>query len=165
MRHNVYGKKLGRNKDERDVLFKSLVHHLFSHGTIETTESKAKAIKGLVDHIITLAKNKTSRRLIQSYIANKSLQSRLVDDILPKVSNRISGYTSLVKLGRRLGDNTMMVRMSLIGAEKMEALKKEVPVKIKALKSTAQLSMKVSSKDAKPAKSVKSTTNKTVKKV
>ncbi len=160
MRHNVYGKKLGRNRDERDLLFKSLVSHLLSHGTIETTESKAKAIKGLVDHIITLAKNKTSRRLIQSYVANKALRERLISDVLPKVSDRISGYTSLVKLGRRLGDNTMMVRMSLIGAEKLEPIKKESVTK--PVKQTKQV-IATASEVVEP-KPVKKTAKKVSKK-
>ena len=57
MRHNVYGKKLSRNKDERDLLFKSLVFNLFSHGSIETTLARSRAVKGQIDKIINLAKN------------------------------------------------------------------------------------------------------------
>lgn len=86
MRHRVYGKKLGRNKNERTRLFKSLVSSLLTHGTITTSESKAKAIKGLVDKIINSTKSKGARK---------------------------SGYTQLVRLGTRLGDQTMMVKMSL----------------------------------------------------
>lgn len=91
MRHRVYGKKLGRNKNERTALFKNLVRELLLHGTITTSETKAKAIKGLVDKIINLTKSKNTRK---------------------------SGYTQLVRLGTRLGDQAMMVKMSLIGAEK-----------------------------------------------
>jgi len=90
VRHRIYGKHLGRDKDTRDTLFKGLIQALFTHGTIETTEAKAKAIKGLVDKVINLAKNEKI------------------------YGNRTSGYTSLVKLGKRLGDQAMMVRMSLI---------------------------------------------------
>lgn len=102
MRHRIYGKHLGRDKDERDTLFKGLIQALLTHETIQTTEAKAKAIKGLVDKVINLAKNK------------KIYHFGLTKEILPKLGNRTSGYTSLVKLGKRLGDQAMVVRMSLI---------------------------------------------------
>lgn len=124
MRHRVYGKKLGRNKNERARLFKSLVHSLFLHGTIETSEAKAKAVKGLVDKVINLAKSKNTQRLLQSYFSNKLLQERLIKEVAPKLEGRTSGYTSLVRLGSRLGDQTMMVKMSLIGAEQLKPLEK-----------------------------------------
>ena len=124
MRHRLYGKHLGRNKDERDVLFKNLVQSLILHGSIQTSEAKAKAIKGLIDKIINLAKSKTSQRLLQAYLINESLRERLIKEILPKLENRVSGYTSLLRLGRRLGDNTMVVKMSLIGAESLKPLEK-----------------------------------------
>lgn len=97
MRHRVYGKKLGRNKNERTALFKSLVQELLLHGTITTSQAKAKAIKGLVDKIINSTKSKDARK---------------------------SGYTKLVRLGTRLGDQTMMVKMSLIEKIKPVAKKK-----------------------------------------
>lgn len=124
MRHRVYGSKFSRNKNERNALFKSLVQSLLNYGTIETSETKAKAIKGMTDKIINLAKNKNSQRLIQSYLTNKKVGERLIKEIVPKMQNRVSGYTSMVRLGTRLGDNSMMVRMSLIGAEKMEPIEK-----------------------------------------
>jgi len=126
VRHRVYGKKLGRNKNERTALFKSLVQELFLHGTITTTEAKAKAVKGLIDKIITLAKSKTSKRLLQSYFVNPLLQERLVKEIAPKLSGRNSGYTSLMKMGIREGDRSLMVKMSLIGAEELKPLEKKV---------------------------------------
>lgn len=97
MRHRVYGKKLGRNTNERTGLFKSLVQQLLLHGTITTTQAKAKAIKGQVDKIINLAKSKDTRK---------------------------SGHTQLIRLGARLGDQAMMVKMSLIGAEELKPLEK-----------------------------------------
>lgn len=102
MRHRIYGKHLGRDKDERDTLFKGLIQALLTYGTIQTTEAKAKSIKGLVDKVINLAKHK------------KIYHFGLTKEILPKLGNRTSGYTSLVKLGKRLGDQAMMVRMSLM---------------------------------------------------
>ena len=120
MRHRVYGKKLGRNKNERTALFKSLVQELILHGTIVTSQSKAKAVKGLVDKVINLAKNKNSQRLLSAYFSNKLLQERLIKEVVPKLENRVSGYTSLMRMGTRQGDQTMMVRMSLIGSEELK---------------------------------------------
>lgn len=148
MRHRVYGKKLGRNKDERDTLFKSLAYNLFSHGTIETSQTKAKAIKGLVDKIINLAKDKTSKHLLQTYVSSKLLQERLIKEIAPKMQNRVSGYTSLVRLGKRLGDNTMMVKMSLIGVEELKPVVKEVRIKNQELSKKTEETKKNSKTEA-----------------
>ena len=114
MRHRRNGKKLGRNKNERTALFKSLVQSLILHGTIETSEASAKAVKGLVDKVINLAKSKNRRRLLQMYLPEKDLEERLVKEIAPKLDDRVSGYTSLIRLGERLGDRSMRVRMSII---------------------------------------------------
>lgn len=125
VRHRVYGKHLGRNKNERTSLFKNLVSSLFTHGTIETSQTKARAIKGMVDKIINLAKNKNSQHMLQNFFATAALKDRLVKDLVSKFEGKNSGYTSLVRLGARRGDQTMMVRMSLIGAEKLEAVKSD----------------------------------------
>lgn len=125
MRHRVYGTKLGRNKNERTALFKSLVQAILIHGTIETSESKAKAIKGLIDKVINLAKNKNTHRLLSAFLTQKDLEKRLITEIAPKLSDRTSGYTSTVRLDSRHGDNTGMVRMSIIGNEKLEPIKTE----------------------------------------
>lgn len=126
MRHRVYGKKLGRNKNERTALFKSLVQELLLHGSITTTQAKAKSIKGLVDKIINSAKSKNSERLLRSFFNNKALEERLTKEIAPKMGNRISGYTSMVKMGAREGDRSLMVKMSLIGLEKLKPMEKEI---------------------------------------
>lgn len=128
MRHRVYGKHLGRNKDERDNLFKGLVRALLTHGTIRTSETKAKAIKGLVDKVINLAKEKNREGKLQSYLSDKSLGDRLIQEIVSKLGTRTSGYTQIVKLGTRVGDRTMMVKMSLIGAEKLKPIEKELRI-------------------------------------
>lgn len=99
MRHNVNGKKLGRDKNERTALFKNLVRSLILHGSIITTEVKAKAIKGLVDKMINQAKKKSTTQF---------------KEIIPRLKTRVSGYTSVVKLGPRQGDGAMMVKMSLL---------------------------------------------------
>lgn len=114
MRHKVYGKHLGRNKNQRTALFKNLVQSLILSESIETTEAKAKAIKGLVDKIITQAKSPATRRLVSQFLVSKKTQEKLVNEILPRLSTRTSGYTSIVRMTKRLGDNALIVRMSLL---------------------------------------------------
>lgn len=161
VRHRVYGSLLGRNKDERDRLFKSLISSLFLHSTIETSDKKAKAIKGLIDKIINLAKNKNTQRLLSSYLNNKELQERLIKEIVPKLGNRTSGYTSVVRLGRRLGDQTMMVKMSLIGVEEMKPVKEESRVKEKT-ETPVKKETKIKQKAKKVVKKSVRTANKKV---
>lgn len=128
MRHRVYGRKLGRNKNERTSLFRNLMQELFLHGTITTSKSKAAAIKGTVDKIITIAKDKNSQRLLQSFFSDRLLQQRIIKDIAPKLTNRTSGYTTTMKVGVR-SDSTTLVKMSLIGLEQLKPLEKKAPIK------------------------------------
>jgi large subunit ribosomal protein L17 len=114
VRHNVYGKKLGRDKNERTALFKSLVQALVVSEKIQTTQAKAKAIKGLVDRIINDAKIKPTQHLVNQFFNNKKISEKLISDLAPRLKGRTSGYTSVVKLGRRMGDDAMVVQMSLL---------------------------------------------------
>ena len=114
MRHKIYGKHLGRSKNERKALFGSLIRSLILSEKIETTEAKAKAVKGLVDKIINQAKSPNTRRLLGQFLTDKAITEKLIKEIVPRLKDRHSGYTSLVKLGRRLGDNAMLVRMSIL---------------------------------------------------
>ncbi len=100
------------------------MQELFLHGTITTSKSKAAAIKGTVDKIITLAKNKNTQRLIQSFFSDKLLQERIVNEIAPKLTSRSSGFTSVMRMGVRQGDRTTLVKMSLIGLEQLKPLEK-----------------------------------------
>lgn len=140
MRHNVYGAHLGRDKNQRTALFKSLVGSLFLSESIQTTEAKAKAVKGLVDKIINQAKDSSTRRLVSQFLVDKRIQDRLVKDLLPRLKERSSGYTTVVRLGPRPGDGAVMVKMSLLLSE----VKKEA----KAVKED-KVEM-----DVKPAKKV-----------
>ena len=116
MRHRVLGKKLSRDRDQRKALFKSLINALVIHGQIKTTESKAKAIRRLVDKLITKGKAGTlhSRRLIAAFLQNKKVVNRIVDELGPLFKNRAGGFTRIVRLGKRRGDDAMMVRLELV---------------------------------------------------
>lgn len=114
MRHKVYGNK--------HLLFRNLVRSLLVFETIKTTQAKAKAVKGLVDKIISQAKSPATRFLVSRFISDKKIEERLVKEILPRLKGRNSGFTSIVRLGKRLGDGAMLVQMSLLA----EKAKKEI---------------------------------------
>ena len=131
MRHRVYGKHLSRTKNQRTALFKSLVQALILSEKIETTQAKAKAIKGLVDRIITQSKSINTQRLVTQFIISNEARKKLFDDITPRLKDRNSGYTSIVKLGKRQGDGTEMVQMSfLLEDAKVKSTKKESAPKV-----------------------------------
>ena len=158
MRHNVYGKKLSRNKNERTGLFKNLVQSLVQHEKIETTEAKAKAIKGLIDKIINQAKTPSTRRLVSQFLIQKKTQEKLFNELLPRLVTRTSGYTSTVKMGRRLGDGTMMVQIRLL----VEEVKKETKRQSEKVTKGDKVEAVVEIKEPKVEKKV--STKKVVKK-
>lgn len=157
MRHRVYGKHLGRSKDQRTALFKSLVRSLILEESIKTTLPKSKAVKGLVDKIITQAKSETSKRLVAQFLTHKTVLDKLNNEILPRVGSRTSGYTSVVKLGPRLGDGAMIVKMSLILDEsKVAKGSKETKAAAKVTKAQPEIvEAEVVEEKAKPTKAKK----------
>ncbi|MBI3485769.1 50S ribosomal protein L17 [Candidatus Daviesbacteria bacterium] len=118
MRHKVYGKHLSRDKNQRNALIKSLVRNFFLAEKIQTTKAKAQAIKGLVDKLINQAKVPSSQRHLSKFLA-KEVSNKLIQDIAPRFSDRVSGYASVIKLGKRAGDGTMMVQISLVEGKKI----------------------------------------------
>ncbi|OGE30862.1 50S ribosomal protein L17 [Candidatus Daviesbacteria bacterium RIFCSPHIGHO2_01_FULL_44_29] len=114
MRHSIYGKKLSRDTNQRTALFKALVSSLILSEKIQTTQAKAAAIKGLVDRLITQAKSPTTKRLVAQFLTRKEVYEKLINDLTPRMKDRNSGYTSVVKLGYRQGDGALMVQMSLL---------------------------------------------------
>lgn len=135
MRHRIAGKKLSRHRDHRKALFKSLINSLISHGEIKTTESKAKAVRRLVDKLITKGKSGTlhARRIIFAFLQNKKVVNRIVDELAPLFKGRPGGYTRMIRLGRRRGDDTMMVKLELVERPvKKEEKKKETKKKGKS---------------------------------
>jgi len=129
MRHRVAGKKLSRNKNHRKALFKNLINALIIHGEIKTTESKAKAVRRLVEKVITKGKSGTlhTRRLIAAFLQNQKVVNKVVDEVAPLFKSRPGGYTRIVRLGKRRGDDTMMVKLEL--TEKPEKVVPEKPEK------------------------------------
>ena len=115
MRHRKDGFKLGRLTQHRWAMFRNLLVALFRHERITTTEAKAKAVRGLADHMVTLAKreNLHARRQVLSMVPDAAVAT-LFDTIAARFSNRNGGYTRIVKLGPRPGDNAPMVLLELV---------------------------------------------------
>jgi large subunit ribosomal protein L17 len=123
MRHKVAGFKLSRNIGERKALRRTLINQLFEHERIRTTRTKALAIRGDAERLITLARNSSNgndidkvnaRRLAASRMANADVVKKLFDDIAPRYANRNGGYTRMLKVGIRLGDAAEMVLLELV---------------------------------------------------
>jgi len=110
MQHKVSGRGFGRNTNQRKALLRGLVTSLFEHLKIETTTAKAKEAKKLAERVITMGKkgDLPSRRLALSYIPNKNIITKLFTEIVPKISNRESGYLRVLKTRFRPGDNSSM---------------------------------------------------------
>lgn len=123
MRHRISGYRLSRSADDRRSLRRNLVKQLFEHEKIRTTKTKALAVRGQAERLITLAKrgNKAgdehmvhARRLAAARLNDPVAVQKLFDDIAPRFENRPGGYTRLVKLGPRHGDAAEMVLLELV---------------------------------------------------
>ena len=116
MKHRQKGKKLGRNIKQRKALFKSLLNNLILKEQVKTTEAKAKAVKPLIDKLITKAKkgSVSYRRQVMAFLSNKKTANHLFDVIAPRTQKRTSGFTRVVRLGQRRGDNTMMAKIEFV---------------------------------------------------
>ncbi|HKB27026.1 MAG TPA: 50S ribosomal protein L17 [Methylomirabilota bacterium] len=116
MRHRIAGFKLGRVTAHRWALFRNLLVALFRHERIETTEAKAKAVRGLAEHMITLAKRDTlhARRQVLAMVPDTGVVGQLFSTIAPRFGDRNGGYTRIIKTGYRAGDNAPLVLLELV---------------------------------------------------
>jgi large subunit ribosomal protein L17 len=116
MRHGKKVMHLGRKTAHRKSMLSNMACSLIEHKRINTTVTKAKALKQFVEPIITKAKSDTThnRRLAFSSLRDKNAVSELFRDIAVKVGDRPGGYTRIIKLGNRLGDNADMAMIELV---------------------------------------------------
>ncbi|HEY1046315.1 MAG TPA: 50S ribosomal protein L17 [Bacteroidia bacterium] len=116
MRHGNKVNKLGRTSSHRRALMANLTISLIKHKRITTTLAKAKALKVYAEPLITKAKNNTthSRRTVFTYLRDKDSIGELFGAIADKVANRPGGYTRILKLGTRMGDNSEMAMIELV---------------------------------------------------
>ena len=116
MRHGKKIIKLGRKSAHRKAMLANMAVSLFEHKRITTTSTKAKALKIFVEPLITKSKNDSvhNRRLCFSKLRNKLGVQILFDEISKKVADRPGGYTRIIKLGNRMGDNASMAMIELV---------------------------------------------------
>jgi large subunit ribosomal protein L17 len=115
--HCIDGRKLGRKTGPRKALYKNLIVSVLRYEQIRTTEARAKEVRGMVEQIITLAKegSLTARRRIIAQLPDEPLViDKLINEIAPKYGGRSSGYTRLVKIGPRAGDAAPIVLLELV---------------------------------------------------
>ena len=116
MRHNKKFNHLGRTKSHREALLSNMTVSLIKAKRINTTVAKAKALRVYAEPIINRAKEDTtnSRRIVFSYLQDKEAVKELFGDIASKIANRPGGYTRVLKLGNRLGDNAATAMIELV---------------------------------------------------
>jgi large subunit ribosomal protein L17 len=125
MRHQVAGYKLNRTKSARIALRRNLLKQFFTYERIRTTDTKAAAIRGAAERMITIARKSAeagdaekvaARRLVASQLGNNSNEviKKLFDEIAPRFAERNGGYTRVLKLGPRFGDKAEMVLLELV---------------------------------------------------
>ena len=117
MAHRIDGRKLGRKQGPRLALFKNLIVAVLRYERIQTTEAKAKEVRGQVERMITLAKrgDLAARRSIVSQLPDEPLVvNKLMTEIASKYADRTSGYTRIVRIGPRRGDAAEIVQLELV---------------------------------------------------
>jgi large subunit ribosomal protein L17 len=116
MRHRKDGFKLGRRTAHRWALFRNLLTELFRHERITTTEAKAKAIRGLADHMITLAKreNLHARRQVLAMVPDAEVVRKMFETVAARYADRNGGYTRIIHAGVRPGDGAPTVLLELV---------------------------------------------------
>jgi len=116
MRHGKRFNHLGRKPAHRKATLSNMASSLILHKRISTTVAKAKALKKYVEPIITRSKDDTthSRRMVFKYLQHKESVKELFGDISEKVANRPGGYTRIIRIANRLGDNAEMCMMELV---------------------------------------------------
>jgi len=116
MRHGKKTNHLRRKTAHRSALLSNMACSLIEHKRINTTLAKAKALRKYVEPLITKSKEDTThnRRVVFRYLKNKDASSVLFRDVAPKISDRPGGYTRIIKLNNRLGDNAEMAMIELV---------------------------------------------------
>jgi large subunit ribosomal protein L17 len=177
MRHHLSGRQLSRNSSHRQALLRSLSVSLLRHETIRTTIPKAKELRRVVEPLITLGKDdsESNRRLAFARLRDTEIVAKLFDTIGPRFKARPGGYTRILHMAPRPGDNAPMALMQLVersapiaaetAPEDKKAKKVEASPKVdKAEKKAKAEAKKGREKAAKEAKAAKAVEKKAAKK-
>jgi len=181
MRHKVAGWKLGRNTSHRRALLRNLTTSIIVEERVETTLTKAKAVRPHVEKMITLAKrgDVSARRQALSYMMTRESVDKLFDTIGPRFGDRQGGYLRIIRGGFRKGDGGEIAFLELLGSEKFVEAKRKKSAEVRSKRveaakkamdenqAEAEAEAKAASKDeeeAKPEAKVKSKKTKDGKK-
>ncbi len=171
MKKNVFGRQFKRDHNERKALFKGLMTSLVLHERIETTEEKAKAIKGSVEKLVTQAvkQGAAAERLLLPYLHEDAVK-KMITDIAPRFIGRPGGYTRIIRVGKRFNDNATVAVIEWVvrpvvvedkAAKGKKAKKEETPAVVEATvvsdtkpvkKAKTEKSSKEEKESTKPAK-------------
>ncbi len=163
MRHCNSGKRLGRNTSHRKAMLRNMVTSLFEHEKISTTDARAKELRPMAEKLITLAKRGDlhARRLVSAVVRDRKVVAKLFERIAPRYAERPGGYTRIIKLGHRLGDNAPLSLITLVEEEyapkapkktaKPAPEKKTAPVPVAAPVVEAPLEAEVAAAEASVA--------------
>ena len=116
MRHRVDGRKFDMPTAQRMAMLRNITTDVLKHGSVRTTEARAKEARRFVDRMVTLGKRGTvhSRRQALAFVYDKHVVEDLFEEIAPRYSARQGGYTRLIHLGQRQGDAARMARLELV---------------------------------------------------
>jgi len=163
MKKNVFGRKLKRDVNERKALFKNLLTSLVLEERIQTSVAKAKAIKGAADKLVTKAKKggQVAYRSLEAEV-NHDAVVKLIDDLAPRFTGRNGGYTRIIKVGKRIADNSPEAMIEWVekavakeAGTAVAKVKKTVKKEVKKVESTAKVKTETKKVVKKGAKSVK----------
>ncbi|HEX2518319.1 MAG TPA: 50S ribosomal protein L17 [Castellaniella sp.] len=127
MRHRSGLRKLNRTSSHRLAMFRNMAVSLLTHDAIKTTLPKAKELRRVVEPLITLGKNPTlaNRRLAFARLRDRDAVARLFAEVAPRYQARNGGYTRILKMGFRQGDNAPMAFMELVDRPEVEVAAEE----------------------------------------
>ena len=132
MRHRHGGRKLNRTSSHRRAMFRNMATALLKHEQIRTTLPKAKALRGVVERMITLGKRGDlhARRRALGYLNDETVVRKLFDTLGPRYTERPGGYTRVLKAGFRYGDSAPMALIELVDRDEAEKGKDSGPVPV-----------------------------------
>jgi len=116
MRHLQKGKILDRKKEARKALLRSLATSLVLYEKIKTTEAKAKALKPIIEKLITIGKKADlhTRRQLKKTLYTDNAVKKVLENLSPRFKDRKGGYTRIIKIGTRIGDNAKQVIIEFV---------------------------------------------------
>jgi large subunit ribosomal protein L17 len=149
MRHRIFGKKLGRNYNERKALFNAQTRSMFIYGSIQTTEAKAQAVVSILESlsntIITKPELIAKRELFR-YLQKQSWVNNVVSKFKETFGQQTSNFTRITRVKRRFGDDALIVKLEFIKPIKFE---KDKPKKVEEKTNKKNVSKKTNKKETK----------------